>query len=145
MEQKLAHARAFREHFQLKRPILVDSLDGRLHRAYGMLPNMTYIVGRNGRVLYRSNWTDAYSLRVVLDYLLHERQVRRERVRPAPFYMEVLGHRPIDRAGFMRGLLLAGERAAREFIEATRRHQGDRAVQQLEKLLEQVKGSSTAF
>lgn len=45
-EQKLAHARAFRERCAIERPILVDDLEGTGHRLYGTLPNMTYLLGR---------------------------------------------------------------------------------------------------
>ena len=53
MEQKLAHARAFKERFQIERPILVDDLIGTGHKLYGMLPNMTYLIGRGGKILFR--------------------------------------------------------------------------------------------
>lgn len=56
-EQKLDHARAFQRLFKIERPILVDDLDGTGHRLYGTLPNMTYLVGRGGRVLFRADWT----------------------------------------------------------------------------------------
>ena len=43
MDQKLRHARLFQERRSERPPILVDDLDGLMHRAYGMLPNMTYV------------------------------------------------------------------------------------------------------
>ena len=58
MEQKIAQAQAFREHCNIERPILVDDLSGTGHLLYGDLPNMTYLVGRGGRILFRSDWTD---------------------------------------------------------------------------------------
>ena len=58
MDQKLSHARAFKERFQIERPILVDDLFGAGHKLYGMLPNMTYLIGRSGKVLFRADWTD---------------------------------------------------------------------------------------
>lgn len=70
-EQKLVHARAFVQTFGIRRPVLVDDLEGTIHRAYGLLPNMTYIVGTAGRVLDRSDWTDPRSVGAALDYLLH--------------------------------------------------------------------------
>jgi hypothetical protein len=69
----LAHARAFRERFGIERPILVDDLLGTGHRLYGLLPNMTYLVGRDGRVLFRSDWTDPPTVEVVMRYLLDAR------------------------------------------------------------------------
>ncbi len=46
MDDKRQNARLFRDECRVQRPILLDSLDGAAHRAYGMLPNMTWIIGR---------------------------------------------------------------------------------------------------
>ncbi len=48
MDDKRHHARAFREHNSIEREILLDDVAGTAHRAYGMLPNMTWIIGRGG-------------------------------------------------------------------------------------------------
>ena len=48
MAQKFNHARALRDILGVTRPILVDSLDGACHRAYGSMPNMTWIFSRSG-------------------------------------------------------------------------------------------------
>ena len=57
MADKRARARAFKEHSKARRPILLDDLEGTCHRAYGLLPNMTWIMGRGGLVLYKGSWT----------------------------------------------------------------------------------------
>ena len=62
MEQKFKHARDLRDVLGVTRPILVDALDGACHRAYGSMPNMTWIFSRTGQVLYKSNWTDSRSV-----------------------------------------------------------------------------------
>src|SRR5213082_2829201 len=67
IEQKLAHAQAFRELRKIERPILVDDLAGTGHKLYGELPNMTYLIGRGGRVLFRSDWTDPPTIELFLD------------------------------------------------------------------------------
>ena len=38
------------------RDVLVDTLDGAMHRRYGALPNMVYIIDPDGRVAYRCDW-----------------------------------------------------------------------------------------
>lgn len=38
------------------RRILIDSLDGRMHRAYGAMPNILYIINPDGIVHYRCDW-----------------------------------------------------------------------------------------
>ncbi len=52
-EQKLDQARVFQSQYDIGRPILVDSLDGAAHRAYGALPDMLYLIGRCGRLTER--------------------------------------------------------------------------------------------
>lgn len=117
-EQKLAHARAFRDRFAVERPILVDDLTGTGHRLYGLLPNMTYLIGRGGRVLFRADWTDAATVEAALGYLLAARGRHREGLRLKPFYAEFVGYRWSDQAAFDAGLELAGPQAVADFARA---------------------------
>ena len=68
MEKKLEHACALRDVLGVTRPILVDALDGACHRAYGSMPNMTWIFNRAGLILYKSDWTDANSVENAILY-----------------------------------------------------------------------------
>jgi hypothetical protein len=54
-ERKLAHARLLRDEMGIRRTILVDDLVGTGHLAYGGLPNMTWVVARGGRLVYKAN------------------------------------------------------------------------------------------
>ena len=121
LEQKLAHARTFRESFGIERPILVDDLAGTGHALYGMLPNMTYLVGRSGRVLFRADWTDAATIEAAVRYVLAARKRRRDGLRLKPFYAEFVGYRWGDQAAFDDGLALAGSQAVEDFARAMRR------------------------
>lgn len=120
MEQKIAHARAFREHCHIERPILVDDLVGTGHRLYGELPNMTYLIGRGGRVLFRSNWTDAPTIEFMIHYLVNVRARRREGERLAPFYAEFVGYRLTDPRKFQEGLHIGGPQAIADFARMTK-------------------------
>ena len=102
----------------MKRPILVDDIGGTGHRLYGMLPNMTYLVGRGGRVLFRSDWTDPPTIKWALDYVLDARSRRREGLRLAPFYAEIVGYRWCDPGKFQEGLQRAGQQAVDDFARA---------------------------
>lgn len=117
-EQKLAHARALKERFGIERPVLVDDLAGTGHRLYGLLPNMAYLIGRGGRVLFRADWADAATIGAALDYILDARARRREGLSLKPFYAEVVGYRWSDQAAFDRGLELAGPQAVADFARA---------------------------
>ncbi|CAA9560873.1 MAG: hypothetical protein AVDCRST_MAG59-2575 [uncultured Thermomicrobiales bacterium] len=116
--QKLAHARAFRERFAVERPILVDDLAGTGHQLYGLLPNMTYLIGRGGRVLFRADWTDGATVEAALAYLRGARDRRRDGLRLKPFYAEFAGYRWSDQAAFDAGLELAGPQAVADFAWA---------------------------
>jgi len=67
---KLEHAKRFERDDGVKIRVVVDSLDGRIHRKYGMLPNMVYIINRDGRIVYKATWTDVNEVESVLDNLL---------------------------------------------------------------------------
>lgn len=119
LEQKLRHARDMVQRDSLRRPMLVDDLDGTLHRAYGTLPNMTYIVGGGGKVLYRASWTDAVNIELVLGQIARARQQRGEGADHRPYFVEWQPDVVADRLRFVQVLLeTAGPRAVTEFIDA---------------------------
>lgn len=121
---KLRSAEMLRQRWHVERSILVDDLSGTLHQAYGLLPNMAYVVDRRGRVTYRADWTDAKAIEMALRYLSGETNARAGGERVAPFYSEILGHRTTSNYPrvFLEGLWAAGgERAVQEFIAATER------------------------
>ena len=128
MEQKLAHARAFKERFQIERPILVDDLIGTGHKLYGMLPNMTYFIGRGGKILFRADWTDPPTIEWAVQYIQSSRARRREGFHMAPFYAEIVGYRWNDTAKVTEGLVRAGPQAVADYERAMahRQKQGPR-------------------
>ncbi len=118
MEQKHQHAAALRELIGDARPIYLDALDGACHRAYGCMPNMTWIFARSGIPVYKSEWTDHRSVANALDYFLDVKQRRRNRHKLAPFKVERLDYRDSDRERFFEGLARSGPKAVREFEES---------------------------
>jgi hypothetical protein len=118
MEQKFRHACDLRDVLGVRRPILVDALDGACHRAYGSMPNMTWIFARSGVPVYKSDWTDARSVENALEYLVGISERRRSKERLAPFRVERLDFRAQDHAGFFAGLERNGPKAVDEFRKA---------------------------
>jgi len=118
MEQKFRHARALRDKLGVTRPILVDGLDGACHRAYGTMPNMTWIFTRSGTPVYKADWTDANSVENAVVYFLDVVDRRRGGERLAPFQVERLDYRNSDPEAFRKGLERNGPKAVREFYEA---------------------------
>lgn len=115
MVQKTAHAEALRDVYGVVRPIVLDALDGACHRAYGSMPNMTWIFSRSGVALYKSDWTDAHSVENAIVYSLDVLERRRERQRLVPFRVERVDYRTADQQGFFAGLERNGPRAVTEF------------------------------
>ncbi|NKB86965.1 MAG: hypothetical protein GKS06_01920 [Acidobacteria bacterium] len=118
-EQKLRHAREMATRDGIERPMLVDDLDGTVHRAYGTLPNMAYVIGGGGRLVYRAAWTDAEAIDVVVNRLVRQRTERQGGAEHRPYYAEWQPNIVADRQTFVELLLdSAGPRAVSEYIDA---------------------------
>jgi len=115
MQQKLAHARALRDKRGITREIVVDALDGACHQYFGGLPNMTWIFGQAGGVLYKSDWTDVASVRNAVEYLLAVRERRKAGEKLVPIRVERLDYRHRDREEFYRVLEVCGPQAVKDF------------------------------
>ena len=118
MTQKVRHAEALRDDLGVARTILVDSLDGACHRAFGSMPNMSWIFNRTGIPVYKSDWTDSHSVENAIRYFLEVKARRRKNERMAPFRVDRLDYRIQDRERFFEGLARNGPKAVREFEEA---------------------------
>ncbi len=118
LEQKLRHARDLRDVLGVTRPILADALDGACHRAYGSMPNMSWIFTQSGVPIYKSDWTDTRSIENAIAYFLDAIGRRRSGERLAPFRVERLDFRTQDQAAFYKGLERNGPKAVREFRAA---------------------------
>src|SRR5688572_372478 len=53
LEERRKVAREFAAQFKLKLPILVDTLDDRLERAYAAWPDRVYVIDAAGRIAYK--------------------------------------------------------------------------------------------
>lgn len=117
LDQKLAHARLLRDEIGIRRPILIDDLAGTVHRRYGTMPNMTWVIDRGGQVAYRANWTSAANVEAFLTRYLAAKNDRSHG--PISRYeTEQLEFRQADRDKFFQRLLRNGPRAVTEFREA---------------------------
>lgn len=114
-EQKMRHAHDLHESEGMRRRILVDALDGVVHREFGGLPNMTWIILRGGTIAYKAAWTEAGDVRAAMERITQLAEMRRQGGRLAPFWTERLGFRVVDQAAFMAGLARNGPKAVSEF------------------------------
>ena len=110
-------AELFREEEDVELTILVDDLDGRVHRKYGKMPNPTYVIDKSGRVAFRSLWTRASVIAEAMEELRNAQQSRDEEhvivrggeTRAMPMTYAILNsHRALERGGV---------KAIREFRE----------------------------
>lgn len=120
-ERKLESARRLRDDLGITREILVDDLAGTGHTAYGLLPNMTWVLTRGGRIAYKADWTNAAAVQAFLVRFLEFRDRRGPGTAIAPYQTEQLEYRHVDREAFYRHLAERnGPRALEEFHEAER-------------------------
>tara|TARA_Y100001970_G_scaffold182778_1_gene222305 strand:- start:1691 stop:2110 length:420 start_codon:yes stop_codon:yes gene_type:complete len=109
----------------INRTMLVDSLEGDIHKAYGRLPNMTYIVNRYGNIIYKSDWTDPSTIKMALNHYQEERKMMEDKIRVTPYYIEWQPMRKNDTDEFMTILLNdAGPKAIKDFINSANHYTG---------------------
>jgi hypothetical protein len=101
-EQKLQFARDCRDRDGIVNPLLVDELAGMVHRSYGSLPNMVYIIDKNGCIAYKAMWTDHEEIVSVLANLALADQLQTKGIRVKPSYTEKINYIPAQYAGGLR-------------------------------------------
>lgn len=118
-EQKLRYARQCREEDGIETTLLVDDLEGTVHRAYGTLPNMVYIVDKDGKIAYKAMWTDHQEIEQVLENLVMADELRAQGVRLKPSYTEKITYIHAEYAGGVREKVFnrAGPKAWRDYQE----------------------------
>ena len=115
-EQKLAHARDLQRLEDVRFPILVDSLEGTIHRAYGPWPTSLFVVHRDGRLVFRSTIADPADLRgYLLDLLAADRLTADARRVPHVSYSERLVEHDADEAVHQRVYERAGPKAFEDY------------------------------
>ena len=66
-EQKIERAEKLKTFYNEPLKILIDDLEGTMHRAYGELPNVVYVIDPDGKVIYRSDWAFPKRIEKVLE------------------------------------------------------------------------------
>ncbi len=78
MDEKIKRGCQLRDADGEGREILIDTMDGGIHAAYGSYPNAAYIINENGCVVYRSAWNNPRGTRKALRKLMSGKSVRAE-------------------------------------------------------------------
>jgi alkyl hydroperoxide reductase subunit AhpC len=114
-EQKLAHARDLQRLENVRFPIVVDSLDGKIHRSYGTWPNALFLIHKDGRLIFRSNMASDRELRQFLDDLVAAEQAAASgRVLHLQYSERVIPHEA-DQATHRRVYERAGPKAFEDY------------------------------
>jgi hypothetical protein len=71
-EQKRSQAHTFKTVTGTQWPVLVDDLDGSVHKSFKLLPNSTYLIDADGRVSFIGEISHAPTLRDALDHLFEQ-------------------------------------------------------------------------
>lgn len=118
-EQKLTHARKLRELEKVSLPILVDDIEGSTHKAYGLQPNMVYLIDRGGVIVYKSDWTDAVELEGMCESLIRLDDMK---AREVPIIRKGVSERlhwiPMDPQHRERIYRRSGEKAIKDYFDA---------------------------
>jgi peroxiredoxin len=77
-DDKVTAAELLREEEDVAIPIIVDEVNGNIHRKYGKLPNPTFLIDKSGRVAFRSLGTRASVINTAIDELLEIQHEERE-------------------------------------------------------------------
>ena len=114
-EQKLAHARALQRLENVQFPMIVDSLDGKIHRSYGTWPNALFVIHRDCRLIFRSNMANHRELRQFLEDLMAADQAPVDgRVMHLQYSERVIAHEA-DQAIHRRVYERAGHKAFEDY------------------------------
>jgi len=114
-EQKTAYARELRKLENIRFPIIVDHLDGRIHRAYGLWPNALFVIHKDGRLIFRSNMANHTELRQFLEEIIvAENAAAVGRVLHLQYSERVIAHEA-DQATHRRVYQRAGPKAFADY------------------------------
>lgn len=68
-EQKMSYARELVDITEMSVPVAVDALDEATVKAYGSMPNMVFVVNKEGTIVYKSSWAESNWIDAVLEEL----------------------------------------------------------------------------
>ena len=119
-EQKKEYAKKLRELNKVNEiSILLDDIEGSTHLAYGLLPNMVYLLDREGTIVYKSDWTDAHEIDGMCASLLRLDEMKAKQV---PIIRQGVSERlhwipmdPVQRESVYRR---SGEKAIQDYFKA---------------------------
>ncbi len=77
MEQRKQYAKELADTRNMTATVVVDSMQDEVYKLFGSLPNMVYVIDRDGTIAYKATWTLADKIDQVLSQMTAE-QPRQE-------------------------------------------------------------------
>jgi alkyl hydroperoxide reductase subunit AhpC len=117
MEQKMAYARDLLRLEKPAFPILVDSLDGAIHRSYGQRPAALFVVHKDGRLMFRSTIAQPSQLEHFLGEVMDWDRLEREQPERVSHvsYTETIVEHEVDEGEHYRVYARAGPKAFEDY------------------------------
>ena len=72
LQERRRYARELAETRQMAATVVVDTMEDEIADQFGSLPNMVYVIGRDGAIVYKATWTMAEKIDHVLGVLTAE-------------------------------------------------------------------------
>lgn len=76
LEQREKYAHDFCKADHSTVPVILDDMEGTIHRLFGYFPNSVVVLDERGRVAYRATWSDNREIRRILESLGKARAIR---------------------------------------------------------------------
>ncbi|MFZ2452382.1 MAG: deiodinase-like protein [Methylovulum miyakonense] len=111
IDKKRRHAQDLKEKYVLDFPVLVDELNGPLHKILDVKPNSVHLIDAEGNILLQSLWAgDAKTIQNAVEHIANHSPIKHK-------LSEVMFLPFIRGAGFMHDTLtLAGKRSYQELL-----------------------------
>jgi peroxiredoxin len=119
---KVQAAALLRDEEQLRMPIVVDEVNGPIHRKYSKLPSPAFLIDRSGRVAFRSMWTNPQELSSAIEELLEQQRERRTDHVVVRGGQDLSMPLPYSRLYSYRALERGGDESINDFRAALGRH-----------------------
>lgn len=86
------------------RTIIIDNLDGTVHKILGALPNMVFIINIDGQVIYKNEWNSAKALQKAMHSFKANKKPITQKWTMLPFPNIPIEYKIFKRAGWDAGL-----------------------------------------
>ncbi len=72
MEARRRYAQELVDTNNMEATVVVYTMDDDVSKQFGLLPNMVYIIDKEGKIAYKSDWTEQPRIDLLLEELIAE-------------------------------------------------------------------------